>query len=218
MKRCDDRHSQFPQECQNVTTGRPTENTEFVLQADDIHIANVEEVRRTQIGRQVLLLNLEANHFRVLVAARNVVDRHGQALALGVRACDGGKQVGRERSNATLAWQVVADESDLTDFRIAFHQGISLLSSGPASINLILRVALQTGNGVDPSSSVAPGNNKLGKVAFLSTSEPSETRLLLRWHRHSRTYPLGIVRALVLWRRAGGAPVRQTQIASRSLP
>src|SRR2546425_2891065 len=108
MKRCDDRHSQIAQECQDVTTGRPTENAELMLQADDIHVANVEEVRSTQIGRQVLLLNLEANHLRVLVATWNVVDRHGQALALGVRACDGGKQVGRERSNATLAWQVVA--------------------------------------------------------------------------------------------------------------
>ena len=38
---------------------------------------------------------------------------------------------------------------------------------------------------MDPSGFVAPGNNKLGKAAFLSTSEPSETRFPLRWHRHS---------------------------------
>ena len=85
-----------------------------------------------------------------------------------------------------------------------------------ASINPILRVVLQAGNAVDPSGFAAPGNNKLGKVAFLLTSEPSETRFPLRWHRHLRTHPLGIVRALVPWRRGAEAPVRQTQIASRS--
>src|SRR5208337_1897801 len=104
MKRCDDGHSQFAQECQDVTAGRPAENAELVLQADDVHVADVQEVSGTQIRRQVLLLNLEANHLRVLVASRNVVDRYGQALALGVRALDGGQQVGSERSNAALAW------------------------------------------------------------------------------------------------------------------
>ena len=69
MQRCDDGHSQFAQERQDVTAGRPAENAELVLQADDVHVADVEEVRGAQIGRQVLLLNLEANHFRVLVAA-----------------------------------------------------------------------------------------------------------------------------------------------------
>ena len=121
MERGDDGHSQFAQQCQDMTAGRPAENAELVLQADDVHVADVEEVRGAQIGRQVLLLNLEANHFRVLVATWNVVDRHGEALALGMRAGDGGKQVGRERGDAALARQVVADESDLADFRNVFH-------------------------------------------------------------------------------------------------
>ena len=86
MQRGDHGHSQFAQQRQDVTAGRPAENAELVLQADDVHVADVEEVRGAQIGRQVLLLNLETNHFRVLVAARNVVDRYGQALALRVRA------------------------------------------------------------------------------------------------------------------------------------
>ena len=67
-----------------MTAGGPAENAELVLQADDVHIADVEEVRGAQIGRQVLLLNLEANYFRVLVALLNIIDRHGQTLALGM--------------------------------------------------------------------------------------------------------------------------------------
>ena len=117
-----------------MTAGRPAENAELVLQADDVHVADVEEVRGAQIRRQVLLLDLEANHFRVLVATRNVVDRHGEALALGVCALDGGKQVGRERGNAALARQVVANKSDLADFRRAVHEGIPLLPGGPAPL------------------------------------------------------------------------------------
>jgi hypothetical protein len=74
MKRDDNRHSQFAQECQDVTTGGTAENTELVLQANDVHVADVEEVRGTHIGRQVLLLNLEANDLRVLIATFDVVN------------------------------------------------------------------------------------------------------------------------------------------------
>ena len=86
-----------------MTAGRAAENAELVLQADNVHIADVEEVRRAQIGRQVLLLNLETNHVRVFVAAFDVVDRHGETLALGIHSGDGRKQVGRKRGNAALA-------------------------------------------------------------------------------------------------------------------
>ena len=99
-----------------MAAGGPAENAELVLEADDVHVADVEKVRGALIGRQILLLNLEAHHFRVLVAARNVVDRHCEALALRMRACDGGQQVGCERGNAALTRQVVADKGDLADF------------------------------------------------------------------------------------------------------
>src|ERR1039457_953029 len=128
MKGSDNRHSQFAQQRQDVTTGGPSVNAELVLQADDVDVANVEEVGGAQVGRQVLLLNLKANHLGVLVATRNIVDRHGEALALGMRAGNGGQQVGRERSDAAFARQVVADESDFMDFRNGFHEGILLLS------------------------------------------------------------------------------------------
>jgi hypothetical protein len=158
MKRCDDRHSQFAQECQDVTTSWPAENAELMLQANDVHVTDVEKVRGTEIGRQVLLLNFEANYVGVLVATWNVVNRDGEALALGVCASDGGKQIGRERSYAALAWQVVANKGDLTDFRRAIHESIPLLPGGPgtASINLILQVALRTGNELGPSGLSEP--------------------------------------------------------------
>ena len=126
MQRGDNGHSQFAQERQDVTAGGPAENAELVLQTDDVHVADVEEVRGAQIGRQVLLLNLEANHFRVIVAALDIVDRHRETLALGMRGCDRGQQIGRERGNAALARQMVADKSDLADFRSFFHESLPL--------------------------------------------------------------------------------------------
>jgi hypothetical protein len=51
-----------------------------------------------------------------------------------MRACDGGKQVRRERGNAALARQMVADKSDLTDSRSAIHEGIPLLPGGLAPL------------------------------------------------------------------------------------
>ena len=45
------------------------------------------------LARQFLLFDLEAHHFGVLVPARDVVHRDGQAMALRVRALDGGEPV-----------------------------------------------------------------------------------------------------------------------------
>src|ERR1035438_464955 len=138
MKRCDNGHSQFAQECQDVTTGGAAENAELVLQADDVHVVDVEEVRGTQIGRQVLLLNLEANHFRVPVATRNVVDRHGHALTLRMRSRDGRKQVRREGGNAALSGQVIADKSNLVDFRCFFHEAFPFqVTLSPRTISML---------------------------------------------------------------------------------
>src|SRR5437899_2072802 len=41
-----------------------------------------------------------------------------------MRTCDGGKQVRRERRNATLARQVVADKRDLANFGNFCHEAV----------------------------------------------------------------------------------------------
>ncbi len=38
-----------------MTARRPAENAELVLQAHDVHVADVQEIRRAQIRRQILL-------------------------------------------------------------------------------------------------------------------------------------------------------------------
>ena len=89
-------------------------------------VADVEEVRGAQVGRQVLLFNLEANDIGVVVTALDVVDRDREALGLGMCLCDGGQQVGRESGDAALARQVVADKGDLPDLGRLFHEFTSV--------------------------------------------------------------------------------------------
>ncbi len=65
----DDGHPQFAQQRQHMTAGRPAENAEFMLQADHVHVRDVQKIRRAQIGGQVLLRNLEPHFRRVIVAS-----------------------------------------------------------------------------------------------------------------------------------------------------
>src|ERR1700693_1075931 len=136
MQRRDNAHSQFAQEGQDVSAGGSTENAELVLQADDVDVADVEKVRGAQIGGEVLFLNLETNHLRVFVATRNVVDRDGQALALGMGGCDGRQQVRRECGDAAFARQEVANKSNLVDVGSFLDEAVSIvaISVGPVSI------------------------------------------------------------------------------------
>jgi hypothetical protein len=69
---------------------RTSVNAEFMLDADDVHIANVEKIRRSKIRGQVLFFNLEADDIGIFVASRNVIYGNGKALTLWVCAGDGG--------------------------------------------------------------------------------------------------------------------------------
>src|SRR5579884_3182764 len=122
MKGGDDGHPQLAQQCQDVSADRSPENTELMLQADNVNVADIQKVGGAQIRRQVLLLNFEANHLRVVVSSGDVVHGHAEALALRMRSRNRGQQVRRERGNAALAGQVIADERDLVNFRRFSHK------------------------------------------------------------------------------------------------
>jgi hypothetical protein len=68
-----------------------------------------------------LLFYFETDDVGILVAFLDIINRYGEALGLGVARRRSGKQVGREGSNATLARQVVAYESDPFNLRRCFH-------------------------------------------------------------------------------------------------
>jgi len=104
VKRCDNGHSQFAQQRQNVSARRASVNAELMLDTDDVYIADVEKIRCSKIGGQVLFFNLEADDVGIFVASRNVVYRNRKALTLRIRAGHCRKQVRRESCDAALSW------------------------------------------------------------------------------------------------------------------
>jgi len=122
VKRGDDGHSQLAQQGEDVAAAGPTENSEFVLQADNINVADIQKVGGAKIRRKVLLFNFKANDLGVFVAFRNVVDRNGEAVRLGVCDLDSRENVGSESCNAAFSWQMVGDKRNLSDFIRSFFQ------------------------------------------------------------------------------------------------
>jgi len=104
VKGGDDGHLQFAHQRQHVTARRPAVNPKLVLNAHDVYIADVDEVRRALVGRKILLDDFETDYTRILITFLVVVERHGKTVALGVFRSHGSQQVGCERSDAAFAW------------------------------------------------------------------------------------------------------------------
>ena len=115
VQRGDNRHLQFAQQCQHMTARRPAENAELVLHTNHVHIRDVQEIRRTQIRRQILFRNLEAHFGRIIVTFREIIDRHDEALQRGEFFRHGAAQIGRERGDAAFARQIIAEKRDFAD-------------------------------------------------------------------------------------------------------
>ena len=114
-----DGHAQIAQQRQDVAARPSAEDAVFVLQAYEVHVIDIQKVRRPAIGSKILFGQLEAHASRIGIAAFDVVDRHCDASRIRVFGGDGLTQVGGERGDAALSRQIVADESDAVDSRCA---------------------------------------------------------------------------------------------------
>jgi hypothetical protein len=81
VERGDDRSFQFSEQSQQVAAGGSAEDSELVLDGDDVHVAGVQEVGGLPVRFQILFLNLEADDVGIAIAPLNVVDRHREAAA-----------------------------------------------------------------------------------------------------------------------------------------
>jgi len=99
-----------------MTTGRTPEDAKLMVKADGIDVADIEEVGRAQIRRQILLFDLEANLLGRLVYVGNVVDKHGKAVSVRIHAGDGGPEVRSKSGDAGFPRQMVANESNRSNF------------------------------------------------------------------------------------------------------
>ncbi len=87
-----------------MTAGSSAEDAVFVLQANEVHAVDIQEVGGASVGVNILLNQFKANPGRVGVAGLDVVDGQGN---IGRALIFGG--------DAALARQLVADESNAVD-------------------------------------------------------------------------------------------------------
>ena len=122
VQRGDNGHLQFAQQRQHMASRRPAVNAEFMLHANHVHVRDVQKIRRAQIRRQVLLRNLEPHLRRIIVTAREIIDRHDEALHRRKLRRHRAAQVRRERGDAAFPRQIITEKRDLADVRWLRHE------------------------------------------------------------------------------------------------
>jgi hypothetical protein len=107
-------HVQAAQQLQDVAASRSAENPILMLQANQVNIAEIQEVGGLAVGSQFILRKFEANPGRIAVTFCSIVDRKREELGGSVFGVNGVAQIGCKRSDATAPGQVVPDDSDPT--------------------------------------------------------------------------------------------------------
>ncbi len=113
----DDRHAQFTQERQDVTTGPAAVDAIFMLQRHHIHVVDIEKIGGAAIGVDVFLGQLEADAGWVIIARFNIVDWQGNTGRAFVFIRNRFTQIGGKGGDAALARQVITDKGNPLDDR-----------------------------------------------------------------------------------------------------
>ena len=71
-------HSQPPQQLQNVRARPSSKDSVFMLQADQIDIAEIQKVRGLPVGSQIIFGQLESHSRGIVVALFGIVNRKRQ--------------------------------------------------------------------------------------------------------------------------------------------
>ena len=122
VQRRDDWHAEVTKQTHDVAAGGAAEDAKFMLNADNIRIREVKEIGGPQVGVELLLFDFEPDFGRVVVTLGHVVDRDDKAVRARILGGDGRADVVSEGCDAASSWQVIADECDLLDLAIPFHQ------------------------------------------------------------------------------------------------
>jgi hypothetical protein len=110
VQRRDDRHPERSQQEQQVIAGLAAEDAELMLQADQVHLIDVQVVRASQVGDGVRFGDLETHDRGVRVYLAGIVHRDDKCLHRGSGARQRVDQVGGEGGNPALTRQVIADD------------------------------------------------------------------------------------------------------------
>ena len=118
----DDGHAHPAEEGEDVAAGRPPEDAEFMLQAEHVHVGEVEEVGRAHVGGDIGLRDFEADLGRVGIVSGAVGHGDDRAAPIRIGRNDGIAQVAGEGGDAALPRGIVAEKSDFINRRKRSHQ------------------------------------------------------------------------------------------------
>jgi hypothetical protein len=118
VQRRHDRHAQLAQEGDQVAAGLAAEDAELVLHRDDVDAVDVQVVGGPPVRRRIGLADLEADARGVAVALARVVHRDDEAVDRRRRVEERAGEVRRERGDAALSRQVIAEHADAPDQRV----------------------------------------------------------------------------------------------------
>ena len=82
MERRHHRHRETRQQHEDVGAGFAAENSEFVLQAHGVEPAGVQEIRRTHVLFDIVVLDLETDRRRIIIGLTVIGHRHDAGLRI----------------------------------------------------------------------------------------------------------------------------------------
>ncbi len=112
VQRRDNRHRQARQQLEDVGAGVAAENSELVLQTDDVEPAGIQEGRGAHIFFDAVIPDLQGDRSGIIIGLTVVGHRHDRGLKIRPRGRYRAFQVGREGCDSAAAWQRIADHRD----------------------------------------------------------------------------------------------------------
>src|SRR3954454_1524551 len=89
---------------------RSAVDSKLVLYGDDLDVVDVQVISRTPIRIEFLLVNLEMNLRRIIVALGPIIHGSYEAIALRKLPRDSFANIRGKSSYPTLSWHIVAEE------------------------------------------------------------------------------------------------------------
>src|SRR5688572_2196697 len=98
-----------------MTARLTAEDAEFVLQADNIELTRIQEVRAIFVLRQVLIVDLQSNGGWIVVDLTMIRHRDDSDVDIGTSVGNRLLQIGCEGRDATASGERIADKCQTTE-------------------------------------------------------------------------------------------------------
>lgn len=110
-------HAHLLEQGEKMATCRSAVDAEFMLDAEDVGVVEVEKIGGAAVGVQIFFEHLEAHSRWILVTFELVVDGTCKTLGSGDRVADRFTQIMREGGNAAAPRLVTPDKSNAPQWR-----------------------------------------------------------------------------------------------------